>query len=505
MHLNYFFFNTLSKDLNPLLKGARLIECYSQFKGELCLEFDRPFFIKVITSGNFPVVYFPETISRAKKNTADIFPELMGKAVSSVEVVPFDRSFLIQFDEHSLLFKMHGGRSNVILMRRGKDNKLFNKNLKGDESATVSSLSKNFPSFDVFKSEGGNLSKVLPVLGKNAIQSIETIDYQLASIDEKWELFKNVVSYLENTTDVYIHRPTTDPQLSLLKGEEDSLQFSSALEAINQFFFTKIKIDSFNITQKQLAQERIQKISKLTSYVQQLNIKLEKLKNAEDPRYVADVIMANNYQLKGMLNEVSLIGFQGETLTIQFNGKRAIPYAENLYRKSKNRKIEFEKMSENIRMKSDELLFLQAQLEEIQAATSISEFKTFKKEAAVPSKTPSKFHEFEIDGFKILVGKNAKNNDLLTFGNTFKEDLWLHVKDTPGSHVVIKYQSGRKYSKRVIEAAASIAGHYSKRNTEGLVPVIYTPKKFIRKRKGDPAGAVVVEKEEVILVPPRLA
>ena len=69
--------------------------------------------------------------------------------------------------------------------------------------------------------------------------------------------------------------------------------------------------------------------------------------------------------------------------------------------------------------------------------------------------------------------------------------------------MVIKYQSGKKFPKDVIERAAQLAAFNSKRKTESLCPVAYTPKKYVRKRKGDPAGAMVVEREEVILVEPK--
>lgn len=69
--------------------------------------------------------------------------------------------------------------------------------------------------------------------------------------------------------------------------------------------------------------------------------------------------------------------------------------------------------------------------------------------------------------------------------------------------MVIKYQSGKKIPKDVIERAAQLAAYYSKRKTESLCPVAYTTKKYVRKRKGDPAGAVIVEREEVILVEPK--
>ena len=114
------------------------------------------------------------------------------------------------------------------------------------------------------------------------------------------------------------------------------------------------------------------------------------------------------------------------------------------------------------------------------------------------------YHEFEKSGFKIWVGKNAESNDTLTLKLSFKEDLWLHAKDVAGSHVLIKYQSGKKFPKDVIERAAQLAAYNSKRKTETLAPVVYTPKKYVRKRKGDPPGMVVVERETVIMVEPKL-
>jgi predicted ribosome quality control (RQC) complex YloA/Tae2 family protein len=106
------------------------------------------------------------------------------------------------------------------------------------------------------------------------------------------------------------------------------------------------------------------------------------------------------------------------------------------------------------------------------------------------------------NGFRIWVGKNAAGNDELTLKYSFKEDLWLHVKDVAGSHVIIKYQAGKKFPKDVIERAAQLAAYNSKRKNETLCPVVVTPKKFVRKRKGDPPGAVIVEREEVIMVVP---
>jgi predicted ribosome quality control (RQC) complex YloA/Tae2 family protein len=113
------------------------------------------------------------------------------------------------------------------------------------------------------------------------------------------------------------------------------------------------------------------------------------------------------------------------------------------------------------------------------------------------------YRETEFKGFIIRIGKSAADNDELTLKYSHKDDLWLHAKDVAGSHVIVKQQSGKEFSKDVIERAAQLAAFYSKRKGESLCPVAVTAKKFVRKRKGDPAGAVVVEKEKVILVEPK--
>jgi predicted ribosome quality control (RQC) complex YloA/Tae2 family protein len=184
--------------------------------------------------------------------------------------------------------------------------------------------------------------------------------------------------------------------------------------------------------------------------------------------------------------------------------------AEIFYRKSKNRQIEIDKLKALIIPREKEIVFVQHHLSQIEPETDLKKLRAKITEASAASKAKAEkaellpFHEFEFRGYKIWVGKNAVNNDLLTMKFSFKEDLWLHAKDVAGSHVVIKYQAGKNFPKDVIERAAELAAYNSKRKTDSLCPVLYTAKKYVRKRKGDPAGAVVVEREQVILVEPKL-
>ena len=124
-----------------------------------------------------------------------------------------------------------------------------------------------------------------------------------------------------------------------------------------------------------------------------------------------------------------------------------------------------------------------------------------KKENQAESQKPI-FKVYEYMGFQILVGRNAKNNDELTFKYGYKEDLWLHAKDVKGSHVLIKYQSGKNFPRPVIQVAAQLAAFYSSNKNTNTCPVIFTPRKFVRKSKGLPAGAVFVDKEDIIFVKP---
>ncbi|MDX2128672.1 MAG: NFACT RNA binding domain-containing protein [Chloroherpetonaceae bacterium] len=112
------------------------------------------------------------------------------------------------------------------------------------------------------------------------------------------------------------------------------------------------------------------------------------------------------------------------------------------------------------------------------------------------------FRKFPISGnAELWVGKNAKNNDLLTLRYAKPSDVWLHARGVAGSHCVLK--SHRPPSIVEIERAAEIAAYYSTARTSDLVPVIYTEKKYVRKPKGAALGAVTVERENVILVPPK--
>jgi hypothetical protein len=114
--------------------------------------------------------------------------------------------------------------------------------------------------------------------------------------------------------------------------------------------------------------------------------------------------------------------------------------------------------------------------------------------------------QFELDDmWFVLVGRNNRDNDELTFHNAAPSDLWFHAQQAAGSHVVLKCRGNPgSPPSHILEAAAAIAAHYSKSKHSGLAPVIYTQRKYVRKFRGAKPGQVVCEREKTIMVAPRL-
>lgn len=106
------------------------------------------------------------------------------------------------------------------------------------------------------------------------------------------------------------------------------------------------------------------------------------------------------------------------------------------------------------------------------------------------------------DGWVIWVGRNARQNDLVTFDKGGPADLWLHARGVPGAHVIVK-SAGRDVPPHVLERAAALAAHYSGARTESRVIVDATLRKYVRKIKGGKPGMVTYRNESTVEVAPR--
>jgi predicted ribosome quality control (RQC) complex YloA/Tae2 family protein len=104
------------------------------------------------------------------------------------------------------------------------------------------------------------------------------------------------------------------------------------------------------------------------------------------------------------------------------------------------------------------------------------------------------------DGLPIYVGRNARENDQLTFTFAKSDDLWLHAQGVPGSHVVVRLEKGSDAPNETLRDAATLALLYSDLKKAGKGDVIYTRRKWVRKAKGAALGSVIVTQEKTLFI-----
>jgi predicted ribosome quality control (RQC) complex YloA/Tae2 family protein len=106
--------------------------------------------------------------------------------------------------------------------------------------------------------------------------------------------------------------------------------------------------------------------------------------------------------------------------------------------------------------------------------------------------------------WEIFIGKNAENNDLLTFKFARKHDIWLHAQGVSGSHVIIRvHDKNQKPPMEIIQQAASVAAFFSGGKNSATVPVNYTEARYVRKPRKSPAGVVIISQAKTIFVEPK--
>jgi predicted ribosome quality control (RQC) complex YloA/Tae2 family protein len=122
-----------------------------------------------------------------------------------------------------------------------------------------------------------------------------------------------------------------------------------------------------------------------------------------------------------------------------------------------------------------------------------------RKKERRPEKPPGPFRRFtSADGLPIYVGRNARENEELTFKFAHSGDLWLHARGTPGSHVVVRLEKGAEPPAETIRDAATLALLYSDLKKSGKGEVIYTRRKWVKKMKGQSPGTVSVTQDKSV-------
>jgi predicted ribosome quality control (RQC) complex YloA/Tae2 family protein len=518
MHLNYHFLKYLCPALDEAFAGKKIVACFSQNKDELVIETEdeegeEPRGIRAHLLPPQIYLSFPTQFSRAKRYSVDLLQELIGDRIVRCSVFNFERAFYFDLQSGSkLVFKLHGNRSNILFYPKEQDRptSIFRNEIREDRDLDWRSLEKDLDlSHQHFLDLEGNASQFLPTLGTIPRAWLKERGYPEASLEIKWNLMQDLLDLLD-TPLFSLTEKLGEVHLSLLPENESIKTFSDPIQASNELFYLALVRGNFEKEKNSILRSYQDQLKKTDSYIKKSSMKLDELRAADPPSELADVIMAHLHEFRDGKPEVELLNFYTDQLvkvSLKPNQKPQ-HLAETLYRKSKNRQMELDQIAKTIAAKQ----ILKAELEQkISALEEMSEFrdlKTYKKthkddKAITKDLSGLPFKVFELEGFTIWVGKSANDNDEMLREFAHKDDLWLHARQVPGSHVIIRSKGMPKIPSHVLERAASLAAFYSKLKTESFAPVIYTEAKYVRKVKGSAPGSVIIDREKVLMVTPR--
>jgi predicted ribosome quality control (RQC) complex YloA/Tae2 family protein len=334
----------------------------------------------------------------------------------------------------------------------------------------------------------------------------------------------------QKTGDVYHEPPTTGgPRVATKDAERMKTSVVSASEAADTYFSSLLVDQAFDNRVGAARAELRKKISRQNKLLKQLEKDLSSHSNAEQQKRVGDLLLANLSTAKRDGKRVVLIDYFtddaspieieiDEQLTLQEEASRRFA----LYSRSKRAVQQITTRINSIRAELEALDSTNEALEKIileRDEAALSQFMALSAPRApsVPpasaggprrkteKKIPGVRRYVSSDGFEILVGRAARDNDRLTFKVAKPNDLWLHAADYGGSHVVVRNATRKDVPHRTIIEAAQLAAQFSQARKDPKVDVHYTERKFVSKPKGTAPGLVRLMRSRNITVEPKEA
>lgn len=245
---------------------------------------------------------------------------------------------------------------------------------------------------------------------------------------------------------------------------------------------------------------------------------LEKCKTKEFYKIKGDLLTSFIYSINPGDSEITLQNFYSENyedIKIDLDpNKSPSENVQSYYKKYNKLKKSEEAAKEQLEKNSEELLYLNSVLINIQNADNYEEIEDIKNELITTeyirkrkqnknskkSKPSKPLHFISSDGIDIYVGKNNIQNDYLSLKLASKNHLWLHTKNIPGSHVII---CATDIPDSTLEEAAALAAYYSKAQNSTKVPVDYTLVKNLKKPSGAKPGMVIYHTNYTLLTDPK--
>lgn len=294
----------------------------------------------------------------------------------------------------------------------------------------------------------------------------------------------------------------------------------SISEIIDKYYLTRASQERMKQKSANILKLVHNNIDRCTKKLVMHRENLEKAKNRDKYKICGDLLTANMYRVKFGMDEVCVENYYDNNSELKIKLDPNISPSQNAqkyYKKYNKAKVTEKYAEEQIVGAEEELEYLETVQESILKAESprdLSEIKeelaeqgyisntASKKKKKTQKSMPMKF--ISSDGYEILVGRNNKQNDEVTIRMSYSTDIWLHTKNIPGSHTLIRTNGSGEAPDSTILEAAQLAAYYSKAKNSAQVPVDYTQIKNVKKPNGAKPGFVIYEKNNTVYVTPKL-
>lgn len=297
--------------------------------------------------------------------------------------------------------------------------------------------------------------------------------------------------------------------------EDDSMCF-----ILDKYYYEKDVKERISQKSQDLRKSISTKLDRLYNKLKKQKEELLESENANVYKIYGELITSYIYMIQKGMDKIEVINFYDpEGNSIQIKLDKNLTPSENAqkyfkkYNKLKNAGFE---IKEQMKISEEELNYLENIILNINNCENIEELEEIKEElikegyakgkninkSKIKEKSVTSPYEFiSSDNFKIYVGKNNKQNDYLTLKFASNDDIWMHTKNIPGSHVIIKSE-GKEIPEDTLIEGAMLAAYFSKGKMSSQVPVDYTKKKNIKKPSGSKPGMVIYETNNTIYVTP---
>jgi predicted ribosome quality control (RQC) complex YloA/Tae2 family protein len=518
----------LADELMSRFEGFTLTRAWSQSKEVAILELSSAtdtHLLECDVRSSFGTILLKDNTRRALRNSIDVFTQAWHQRLALVTKHPQDRIITLWFENCQLHIELFSaGKGNIVLVQNGVVvDALHNKHDRVGYAFVVTA--RKPPEVDVTRDAVHVLTELQPHLGRwFAIECClkagihGTARYDELDHDQQRILQETSQSMLElamQSHTWYVVSHQNDVLLTPVPLAHTSLlhEYSSVLQALAKTISLREQRKHFEAQRTTMLKVISRRMSRVEGTLR--NLRTDELRDTRehDYRHSADLLMALPDPHRRDLDAIDALDWNTDQ-SVRIPLQPALTILENaqrLYGKSRTSQLAAQHRTLRIPALERELTELQSYMEQASTAACIQDLPHIplslaRMNSPQTSKAPEeKYRVFLLDDQHTLyVGKSAANNDELTMKFAKQQDWWLHVRGASGSHAVLRGVAGPKIPKQVLEAAAGITAYYSHARNASYVPVVYTQRKYVRKPKGANVGAVVIDKEQTVMVKPSL-